>query len=27
VQPPNLLSGAEFDSQLAGVNLNGWHTS
>ena len=27
VQPPKLLSGAEFDSQLAGVDVNGWHGS
>jgi hypothetical protein len=25
VKPPKLLSGAEFDSQLAGVDVNGWH--
>ena len=25
VQPPNLLGGGEFDSQLAGVNVNSGH--
>ena len=25
VQPPKLLGGGEFDSHLAGVNVDGWH--